>query len=271
METFAQEVAAEAQAARDAAANTGRDDGSHGADGAASTTAADVGAAQSGTGVDNGTPPGTGQAQSTEQQQTVPRRALEDEREKRQLERQLREGLERRIAELEASVNSARAVKVDEKPAVDYDKLFEDPAAVFDAHAKAVESRLSGDRLHMSREMARAQLPDYDETIGKIADLNVPGLEEAVAKSPAPAFTAYRMIKDYERSRLAQAQGSEQVKNLEAKLAEATAQLEAFRNGNVPNLPSLSQSRGSTAGTQHPVKTADSVTDAVWGKTLRKR
>lgn len=265
MQTFSEEVSAEVAAAHKAAPQSGSDTGG---DENANGSDASSGEQQS-TGDSNGATPGTGQQSNAEGQQTVPRRALEDEREKRQYERQLRESLERRIAELETSVRGAKAET--QAPAVDYEKIFEDPKGVLEAHTQAVLSQSSGDKMGMSREMARAQLPDYDDTIAKLATLNVPGIEDAVAKSPAPAFTAYRMVKDFEKQQQQASQGSEKVRELEAKLAEATAQLEAFRNGGVPNMPSLSQSRGATAGTQQPVKTVDSVLDRAWGKTLRKR
>lgn len=266
MQTFAQEVSAEVAAAHKAAPSSDSETGAR--DGGDDSR--QEGGEQQGTGEDNGAPPGTGSQANAEQGQTVPRRALEDEREKRQYERQLRESLERRIAELESSVKGARA-EAKQEPAVDYEKIFEDPKSVFEAHTKAVLDRSQGDRMSMSREMARAQLPDYDDTVAKLETINVPGIEEAVAKSPAPAFTAYRMIKEAEKAAQQSSQGGAKVKELEAKLQEATAQLEAFRNGSVPNMPTLSQSRGASGGTQQPVKTIDSVLDRAWGKTLKKR
>lgn len=265
MKTFSEQVSDEVAAAHNASAQSG--DGSGGDNAAGGRDQG--GAEQHGSGEDNGATTGTGQQPNDDTNQTVPRRALEDEREKRQYERQLRESMERRVAELEASIRGAQAKK--QEPVVDYEKIFEDPKGVLEAHTQAVLSQSSSDKMDVSREMARAQLPDYDDTIAKLATLNVPGISDAVAKSPAPAFTAYRMVKDFEKHQQQASQGSEKVRELEAKLAEATAQLDSLRQGVVPNMPSLSQSRGASAGTHAPVKTVDSVLDKAWGKTLRKR
>lgn len=203
----------------------------------------------------------------------VPRRALEDEREKRQLERQLREGVERRLQELESRIAATQQQTQQQQQDIDvpYDRIFEDPKAVFEHYSQAIEKKLGSRSMEMSREIARAQFSDYDETIEKLQTLQVPGIEEAVAKSSSPAHTAYAMIKRYERE-MQQRSKSPEIDALKKQLEEAQRELAAIR-GEVQRPPvSLSQARGASAGTTQAVKTIDSVLASAWdNKVLRGR
>lgn len=221
------------------------------------------------TGDSDGAPPST---ESTSDAPTVPRRALEDEREKRQLERQLREGLERRLKELESRIASTQTqTQQQSDDAIPYDRIFEDPEAVFKTYSQAIEKKLGSRSMEMSREIARAQFSDYDETIEKLQTLQVPGLEEAIAKSASPAHTAYSMIKRHEREMQARSNPPE-MDALKRQLEEAQRELASIR-GEVQRPPvSLSQARGASAGTTQAVKTVDSVLANAWdNKVLRGR
>lgn len=213
------------------------------------------------TGDNDSAPTGTG---SDSDVRMVPRRALEDEREKRQYERQLRENMERRLAEIESRIAATKgSVQQESEPEVDYDQIFEDPKSVFERYSKAIEKRLGGRTMEASREMARAQFDDYDETIEKLQTMQVPGLEDAVAKSASPAHTAYRMIKKHERDMQAR-QGSPEVSQLKAQLEQAQRELAAIR-GEVSRPPgSIAQARGASAGTSQAVKTVDDVLAGAW-------
>jgi len=216
------------------------------------------------TGDIDSTPPGTG---SDSDVRMVPRRALEDEREKRQYERQLREGLERRLADIEGRIaaTQGKAAQVDSEPTVDYDQIFEDPKSVFERHSAAIERKLGSQRMEASREMARAQFDDYDETIEKLQTMQVPGIEDAVAKSASPAHTAYRMVKQHERDMQAR-QSSPEVTELKNQLEQAQRELAAIR-GEVSRPPrSIAQARGTSPGTAASVRTTDDVLTAAWDK-----
>lgn len=216
------------------------------------------------TGDIDSTPPVTG---SDSDVRMVPRRALEDEREKRQYERQLREGLERRLADIEGRIaaTQGKAAQVDSEPTVDYDQIFEDPKSVFERHSEAIERKLGSQRMEASREMARAQFDDYDETIEKLQTMQVPGIEDAVAKSASPAHTAYRIIKQHERDMQAR-QSSPEVTELKNQLEQAQRELAAIR-GEVSRPPrSIAQARGTSPGTAAAVRTTDDVLTAAWDK-----
>lgn len=256
MQSFADEVKTEATAMADAASEHAAsstdvvgDNGANAGDDATGET---------------GATPGTEPAPEVDR--TVPLRALEDEREKRQLERQLREGLERRLRELESRI-SATQQQEQAKDDVDvpYDAIFEDPKSVFEQYSKALERRLGGRSMDASREMARAQFDDYDETIEKLQAMQVPGLEEAIAKSASPAHTAYRMIKKHERDMQARS-NSPEMDAIRRQLEEAQRALSEIR-GEVQRPPvSLSQARGASAGTAPTVKTIDNVLASAWDR-----
>lgn len=262
MQTFADELKAETETMGDAVAGEERQDD-------ASQTGEDQQqqSAES-TGVNDSAPPSTG---SESEAGTVPLRALEDEREKRQYERKLREEYQRRVEELEARVNAAtqQTKQVDEEPS--YDDIFEDPKAVFERHTKSLEKRFGAHSMEVSREMARAQLSDYDDTIKELETLHVPGLEDAIAKSASPAFTAYRMIKQH-KSDLAKKANNPETDELKRQLEEAQRELAAFRGESQRPPKSLGQARGAAGGTPQPVKTVDDVLAAAWdNKVLRAR
>lgn len=217
----------------------------------------------------DGAPPST---ESTSEAPTVPRRALEDEREKRQLERQLREGLERRLQELESRIaTNQQQTQQQSDDEIPFDRIFEDPEAVFKTYSQAIDKKLGSRSMEMSREIARAQFSDYDETIEKLQTMQVPGLEEAIAKSASPAHTAYSMIKRHERE-IQKRNNPPEMDALKKQLEEAQREIASIR-GEVQRPPvSLSQARGASAGTTQAVKTVDSVLANAWDKkTLRGR
>lgn len=263
MQNFADELTAETETAANAAASADERDTST----TDESNASEAGEAHA-TGDTNGTPPGT---ESTSDAPVVPRRALEDEREKRQLERQLREGLERRLQELESRIAATQQQAKPNDVDIPYDRIFEDPKAVFETYSQAIERKLGTRSMDASREMARAQFDDYDETIEKLQTLQVPGLEEAVAKSASPAHTAYRMIKKHERE-MQQRSNTPEISALKQQLEAAQRELASIR-GEVQRPPvSLSQARGASAGTAPAVKTVDSVLASAWdNKVLRGR
>jgi myosin heavy subunit len=274
METFAEEVSAEIEAARQAG------NANDGASGKTGDTGQTGDATDGSTGDSNtGAPPDTPASTDAKKDESDPRvrafqRAAEDEREKRQLEKQLREGLERQVEALRAQVAELRPAEKKDGEEIDYEKIFEDPKAVLNAHTAALSKRQQQQMMSASIEQAKAQLPDYEQTVGKLSNMSVPGLEEAVAKSPAPAFTAYRLIKEHEKRLEAEQQASNstgRVKELEAKLAELTATIESFQSGSSPSVRSLSQSRGASGGSAQPVKTIDDVLDREWGRKLSVR
>lgn len=267
MQNLADEITSEMTAATDAGSDE-RDSSPSGDNGATGSTGdGDDSSSQSrSTGEDDGAPHGTG---SPSAEKTVPLKALEDEREKRQYERQLREAQERRIAELEARITAVSSPKADE-PSIDFDKVWEDPKSVFEAHEKAITSKSRAQTMEMSREMARAHFEDYDETIEKLSSMHVPGLEEAVAKSPTPAFTAYRMIKKHERDMLTRAEPPE-LKKIKDELEQARRELAEMRGERHRPPVNLSQARSATGGSSKPVRTQDEILAAAWDRPLRAR
>lgn len=268
MQNFADQVASESTATPASELDSGASNAS-GGNGANGLTQQDDDSpeTQHGTGETNGVPPTT--APSTDDRK-VPLRALEDEREKRQYERQLREAQERRLAELEARIASTTTPKTDEQPEIDYDGIWENPRAVFEAHEQVRGKQSRAQVMEASREMARAHFTDYDQTIERLSDMQVPGLEEAVAKSPTPAFTAYRMIKEHERTQASRVDASE-VKNLQDALEQAKQELAAMR-GEVTRPPvSLSQSRSGSGGARQSAPTQEDILSAAWDRPLRAR
>ena len=213
------------------------------------------------TGENDGTPPGTGPEADA---RMVPRRALEDEREKRQYERQLRETLERRLQDIESRINATRGQATQQQEEeIPYDRIFEDPKAVFETYSAAFEKKLGSRSMETSREMARAQFDDYDETIELLQTMEVPGIQEAVAKSASPAHTAYRLIKKHQRD-MQQRKSSPEVSELQRKLEQTERELAALR-GEISRPPSsLAHARGSSPGTSAAVKTVDDVLASAW-------
>lgn len=263
MQNFADELQAETETAANAAAGADERMPPGGDDAQPSDTSQ-----HDATGDSDGTPPST---ESTSEAPVVPRRALEDEREKRQLERQLREGLERRLQELESRIAATQQQAKPTDVDIPYDRIFEDPKSVFETYSQAIEKKLGTRSMDASREMARAQFDDYDETIEKLQTMQVPGLEDAVAKSASPAHTAYRMIKKHERD-MQQRSNTPEISALKQQLEAAQRELATIR-GEVQRPPvSLSQARGASAGTAPAVKTVDSVLASAWdNKVLRGR
>lgn len=266
MQTFADELSSEsATSVNDSTEPTQNDATSKGADGDSSSSAGESSNERS-TG-DNGATPGT--EPSKDDTRTVPLRALEDEREKRQYERQLREAQERRLAELEARIAATTQAKTDE-PSIDYEAIWENPKAVFEAHERARGQQSRAQVMEASREMARAHFPDYDETIQQLSQMDVPGLEQAIAKSPTPAFTAYRMIKAEAKKR-ASAVDATELQKLQAQLEEARKELDAYKGEATRPPVSLSQSRSGSGGVRQAVRTQEDILSAAWDRPLRAR
>lgn len=176
---------------------------------------------------------------------TVPRKALQDERTKRQsLESQLAEAAQT-IAQFEQQANPPPpppSVFDDEQGALDYVRQDAISAAVHQASFNA--------RLDMSEMMVRQSHPDFEEKKAAFIEAMkaTPGLQQRALQDPHPWSYAYNYVVSQQR---AEQLGAVNVADLEAKLrAQITAELEAkgqealstgLPRSSVP--PSLSQER----------------------------
>lgn len=239
-----------------------------------------VGDTSGGTG-DSSEPPSAGQsteaaADTAPEPTQIPVAALRDERAKRQAAEARYLETEQRLAAIEAMVQRSQIGQQPDtqpnEPDIDYDAVIEDPRAVFDSYGKKLDQKLQQERLELSVEMAQAQFPDYQEVIGLINDpkFEVPGLQEAMARSKAPAFAAYRMIKQRKSELDRQTNGSD-ASEMQRQVAELKAELEAYRAGRAPSVRGVGAVRGSTGGVRDVPVGDDQLLNDLWGGTLVAR
>lgn len=184
---------------------------------------------------------------------TVPRKALQDERNKRQT-------LESQLAELNAKIEQLS--KPPQEPPPPPPSVFEDEQGAFDhlrqdAISQAVHQASFNARLDMSEMMVRQSHPDFEEKKAAFIEAMkaTPGLQQRALQDPHPWNYAYNYVVSQER---AEQLGAVNVADLEAKLrAQIAAEYEAkaaetlktgLPGASVP--PSLSQERnvGSRTG-----------------------
>ena len=174
---------------------------------------------------------------------TVPRKALQDERSKRQ-------ALEDRIQQLEAAQQ--------QKPAEPPPSIWDDTPG-WEQHfgqnviQEAVSAASQNARLDMSEMMVRQAHPDFEDKKAAFIEAmqTTPGLQQRALQDPHPWAFAYQYVQNQERM---QELSAVNVTDLEAKIrAEVMAELQAQAPGPKPAAgvpPSLSSERnvGSRAG-----------------------
>lgn len=120
----------------------------------------------------------------------VPRKALEDERKKRQ-------EIERRFTDLERRLNDMMQPKEQVQPQQAPDP-WADPEAAMTYQRNELQSAFARQmyetRVALSSEILRAQKPDFDEVIAEFVQYaqRDPGLHNAVLNHPNPAAFAYQ-------------------------------------------------------------------------------
>jgi hypothetical protein len=197
----------------------------------------------------------------------VPRKALLEERRKRQeMERQYAE-TQRQLAEAQGKLSTyaqfAPQPQQTPKPNPDVD-FYGNPVAFVQDQLKGVEQKFTkqlderaqayeNNRLAMSAAMVRQQFPDYDEVIESFKELSkaAPYLADQAVNNPHPALFAYQQAKAY---REATKYGSN-IDEVRAKIREEEkAKLEAERANaeaeakKQASLTAAAQANTSTAG-----------------------
>lgn len=151
----------------------------------------------------------------------VPRKALEDERRKRQ-------DYERRMEELERTLQEIRQPK--QQPQAQPDWLL-DPEAAARAQHEAFSQQIWETRVELSQEAMRARHPDYDEMEAVFRDIAArdPSLVARMKQSAVPAKFAYDTAK-----RIKWLQEVSDPNALEAKLEEKFLQKYGLKPGGQP-------------------------------------
>lgn len=175
---------------------------------------------------------------------TVPRKALQDERSKRQT-------LEQQLQQLQQQVTELQQPK---EPPPPPPSIFDDEQGwqdhfKGDVIGQAVQQASFNARLDMSEMMVRQAHPDFEEKKAAFIEAmkSTPGLQQRALSDPHPWNYAYQYVSNQQRM---QELSAVNVADLEAKLraqieAEYQAKAQATLKNNLPASvpPSLSQER----------------------------
>jgi len=117
----------------------------------------------------------------------VPRKALEDERRKRQSRDKEFEDLQRQFAAMQAQLQPQPQQPPQPQDAPPDPWI--DPQGAFEYQQRQFQQQLYETRLFTSEEIVRAQVPDYDDLVSVFIQeaKSVPGLQRQLVSHPFPA------------------------------------------------------------------------------------
>lgn len=179
----------------------------------------------------------------------VPLPALKEERRKRQELAEKLSEMERQLAYVQGQQAAAqRTPEAPQEDPWDEDAVMSDLPGSFRKVEQRLEEKVREMRYRMSHAQARAMYEDYDQTMAHLQDAAkaIPHLGDAVARSDAPALTAYYAVKEYLDRQNAPKNEAERIeaevkKRLEAELAKLGKA--------APTPTPLSSARGTGAAT----------------------
>lgn len=124
----------------------------------------------------------------------VPRRALEDERRKRQEKDKALEDLQAQFADLQKKISQPQQPPPQMQEETPPDPWI-DPQGALEYQQRHFQQQIFATRLVTSEEVVRQQKPDYDEVANVVAEevLRNPGLKQQILNHPFPAKFVYEV------------------------------------------------------------------------------
>lgn len=106
-------------------------------------------------------------------------------------EKQKRQELERKIAEMEAKLNA--------KPKEEPKQFWEDPESVLNTYKQEMERMVVNTKLNTSEQIARSKYQDFDEKVEIFKEVlaKTPWIFDEAKNSPDPAEFVYKTAKNY--------------------------------------------------------------------------